>query len=154
MQKRSQGDRPISPATLASVLVARFNARAASVLCAFVMICSGIYMCMLGLSAAGSINVKAAVVEGKIETGSLGLLVIFLGVAIVLALNLAKPYAGQEIRMMVDGKEVVGKGLSYRKMRELVRAVSSASKANRFESSAEEKAEGPSARLAARSEQH
>jgi hypothetical protein len=77
-------------------------------------------MCLAGLSASGSINVKAAVLEGKIETGSLGLLAMFLGALIVLAMNIR--YGSQEIKLSVNGNEITGRGLSYRQMRELVEA--------------------------------
>lgn len=102
-------------------VLSRLNTRAASMLCAFVLIGGGIYMCFAGLSAAGSIDLKAVFVEGKIQTGSLGLLAMFLGVVIVLALNHHRyPYLGEEIKLVINGNEIVGKHLSYRKMRELV----------------------------------
>jgi uncharacterized membrane protein YgaE (UPF0421/DUF939 family) len=93
-------------------------------LCSFVLICSGVYMCIRGLAATGSIGIKSAVFEGKIETGSLGLLAIFLGVVIVLVMNLRSPFRGQEIRLVVNGNEISAKGISYRKLQELVRAAS------------------------------
>jgi hypothetical protein len=110
----------ITPPNLLSYILERFNTRAASMLCAFVLICAGIYMCLAGLSASGSINVKAAVLEGKIETGSLGLLAMFLGALIVLAMNIR--YGNQEIKLSVNGNEITGRGLSYRQVRELVEA--------------------------------
>jgi hypothetical protein len=81
-------------------------------------------MCLLDIRAKGAIDIKAAFIQGKIETGSLGLMAIFFGVLIVLALNLNKPYSGQEIKIVVEGKEITGKGLSYRKMRELIATIS------------------------------
>jgi hypothetical protein len=103
-------------------LFAKLNVRAFSVLCALILICAGAYMCFKDLSATGTIDIKAAFMQGKIETGSLGIMAMFLGVLIVLALNLNKPYKGQEIRIVINGHEITGKGLSYRKMRELVAA--------------------------------
>jgi hypothetical protein len=107
----------------------KVTVRAGAVLCAFVLICGGMYMCFSGLNAKGSIDVKAAVIEGHIETGSLGLFAMFLGVVIVLALIFSKhrPYEGQEIKLVVNGNEITGKGLSYRKMRELVQVANSES---------------------------
>lgn len=108
-------------------ILAKLNTRAASLLCAFVLICSGVYMCRAGLSANGSIDLSTTLLKGKIETGSLGLMALFLGVFIVVTLNLDRlrpkgRYAGEEIKLTINGKTVVGKGLSYNKMRELLRA--------------------------------
>ena len=81
-------------------------------------------MCIRGLAATGSIDLKSAVFEGKIETGSLGLLAMFLGVVIVLVMNLRSPFKGQEVRLVVNGNKISAKGMSYRKLQELVRAAS------------------------------
>jgi hypothetical protein len=117
--------------------LSKLNTRAGSVLCAFVLICAGIYMCFSGLTATGSIDLKAALFEGQVKTGSLGILSMFLGVVIILTLNVTgtKPYDGQEIKLIVNGSEIVGKGLSFRKLRELVRLANT--KAMPVESSVE-----------------
>lgn len=57
----------------------------------------------------------------------------FLGVLIVLALNLNKPYKGQEIKIVINGHEITGKGLSYRKMRELIVAAAKEASKNKEE---------------------
>lgn len=107
-------------------LLVKLNTRAVSMLCALVLICSGVYMCISDITSTGSINIKAAFVEGRIESGSLGLMAMFLGVLVVLAVNLHKPFKDQEIKLTLNGNEVVGKGLSFRKMKEIVNAASSA----------------------------
>ena len=89
-------------------------------LCALILICSGVYMCILDLRATGAIDLKAAFFQGSIETGSLGLLAMFLGVIVVLALNLNRPNKGQEFRIVLKGREISASNLSYRKLRELI----------------------------------
>jgi hypothetical protein len=91
------------------------------------------FMCFSGLIAKGAIDLKAALFEGHIEAGSLKLFAMFLGVLSILALIVSKhqPYDGQEIKMVVNGNEFIGKGLSYRKMRELVQ-VANATKPKSF----------------------
>jgi hypothetical protein len=115
---------------LTEKLLAKINARACSMACAIVLICGGMYMCFSGLIATGSIDLKTAIFEGRIQTGSLGLFSMFLGVLIVITLNLGKPYGGQVIKLNINGNEVVGKGLSFRKVRELVQAAADRSDAN------------------------
>lgn len=110
-------------------LLTKFNTRAFSMLTAIMLTVGGIAMCFSQLNQTGEINIKAAFVEGKIQTGSLGLMTVFFGVMIVLAMNLNRPYKGQEIRILLDGKEVSGKGLSYRKVRELMAVITEAEKA-------------------------
>jgi hypothetical protein len=110
----------IDDAFIKRYLLEKLNTRAFSMLCAIILICSGAYMCFIDLNVKGVIDIKSTIVEGKIETGSLGLMAMFLGVIIVLSLNLNKPYKGQEIKIVTNGHEVTGTGLSYRKMRELV----------------------------------
>ena len=106
-------------------LIDKINTRAISSLSAFILICSGIYMCFEGLSATGIIDLNTTLISGKIETGSLGLLAMLLGVVIILFINLRKPYEGQKIKITVNGNEIIGEGLSYRKLRELVQATTS-----------------------------
>lgn len=51
----------------------------------FISLClciAGIYMCISELNAIGEINIKSALFQGKITTGSLGLLVVFLGIMV------------------------------------------------------------------------
>jgi len=103
---------------------AKLNTRAGSMLGALILLCSGVYMCFSDLSAKGAIDLKAAFIEGKIETGSLGLMTIFFGVVIILALNLNKPYKDQEVKLIINGNEISGKGLSYRKLKELINSAS------------------------------
>ena len=92
-------------------------------------------MCFQDLTSTGTIDIKATFVQGKVETGSLGIMAMFLGVLIVLALNLNKPYKGQKIKIVINGHEITGKGLSYRKMRELIAAVTEKDPENREEKS-------------------
>ena len=101
----------------------KINAKAVSLGCALILICSGIYMCARGLSTTGSINLKLALVQGQIETGSLGLFAMFLGSFIVMLMNVRKPYAGQEVRILANGHEIIGKDLSYRKLAELLQSL-------------------------------
>jgi len=107
---------------LISYVLAKLNTRSASMLCAVVLVCGGICMCFADLTSKGSIDLKAAILEGNVETGSLGIMAMFLGVVIVLALNLTRPYSGQEVKLVINGNEITGTGLSYRKMHDLIQA--------------------------------
>jgi hypothetical protein len=109
---------------LADSLISKCNTYALGMFCAIVLICGGLYMCMLDLTAHGSIDLKTTFVEGKIETGSLGLMAMFLGSVVSLVITIARsraaPFHGQEMRITIDGNEIVAKELSYRKMKELL----------------------------------
>ena len=45
----------------------KLNTRSFSILGSLILICSGVYMCFSDLSTKGSIDLKAAFVQGKIE---------------------------------------------------------------------------------------
>lgn len=83
-------------------------------------------MCFKDLKTTGKINIKAAFVDGQVETGSLGLASMFLGVIVILILNhrsepyRSEPYKGQEIEININGNNITAKGLSYRKLKEIV----------------------------------
>jgi hypothetical protein len=78
-------------------------------------------MCFEDLRVNGKIDLKTALVEGQIETGSLGLMVMFLGAIVILVLNYkSQPFKGQEIQISINGNQITGKGLSYRKLKEIV----------------------------------
>lgn len=102
-------------------IIDKFHTRSFSMLAALIMIISGIFMCFKDLKATGVINIKAAFIDGQIETGSLGLLTMFLGVITILILNIStNKYKGQELSVTINGKTIKGKGLSYRKVKELL----------------------------------
>lgn len=102
-------------------LLEKLNTKAFTMLSALILIVSGIQMCLCGLNETGSINLKTTFFEGEIETGSLGLMAMFLGVVIILALNFkSPPCKDQEVKIIINGNQVTGKGLSYRKLKELI----------------------------------
>jgi hypothetical protein len=107
---------------IADVLLTKINVKLGATLSGFLLIGGGMYMCFTRLSANGSIDLKAVFVEGKIQTGSLGLFTIFLGTVVILAVALssAKPFEGQEVKLVINGNEITGKCLSYGKLRELL----------------------------------
>jgi hypothetical protein len=108
------------------IIIEKFNTRGLSMLSAMILIISGIYMCFHDLKATGKIDLKTTFVEGQIETGSLGLMAMFLGVFIILALNYrSQPFKGQEVELVVNGNQIKTKGLSYRKLKELISATTS-----------------------------
>ena len=110
----------------------KLHTRSVSLIIALVMVISGIYMCTKGIVEKGSINLKSSVVEGTIETGSLGLLVMFLGVIIILAaLRRVHPHEGEEISVTIDGNEIKMKNLSKRKVDEVLGLIISSSHTDR-----------------------
>lgn len=112
-------------------IIEKFNTRGLSMLSAIILIISGIYMCFHDLKATGKIDLKTTFVEGQIETGSLGLMAMFLGVFIILVLNYrSQPFKGQEVELIVNGNQIKTKGLSYRKLKELVSATTNDSVEN------------------------
>lgn len=56
----------------------KLNVKSGLLTISLVLCVAGLLMCFSGLQANGSIDVKSAILEGKINTGSLGLLVIFI----------------------------------------------------------------------------
>lgn len=114
--------------TRIDTIIEKINTRGLSMLAALIMIAGGIYMCIKEITTTGKIDLKTAFLEGQIETGSLGLMSMFLGVVVILALNYrSQPYKGQEVELVLDGTEVKAKGLSYRKLQEIVSAVNNGS---------------------------
>lgn len=73
------------PESLAHLFVTKLNVKSALIFISLVLSISGIYMCFLELEATGAIDIKSAIFEGKINTGSLGLLVIFLSLPVAFA---------------------------------------------------------------------
>ena len=67
------------------LIIAKLNVKSGLVALAFTLCLTGLYLCITGITNSGSIDIKAAFLEGKITTESLGLLVIFLALPVVLA---------------------------------------------------------------------
>ncbi|MBB1075765.1 hypothetical protein HUU62_15255 [Rhodoferax sp. 4810] len=66
-------------------LIAKLNVKSGLLAISGVLCVAGLYMCITGLQTTGSIDIKSVLLEGKISTGSLGLLVIFLAIPLALA---------------------------------------------------------------------
>ena len=66
-------------------IFSKINVKSGLLLVSLFLFISGISMCYSGLESTGSIDIKTSYMEGKLDTGSLGLLVIFLGVTVSLA---------------------------------------------------------------------
>jgi hypothetical protein len=102
----------------------KLNTKAFSVLGGLFLIAGGFVMCIFGLTADGSIDLKSAFLDGNIKTGSVGLMSMFLGTVLLTFLNLPfRSYKGEEVKLIVDGHEVTTKGVSYRKLQEVIKAV-------------------------------
>jgi hypothetical protein len=101
----------------------KVNVKSVSLLSALVLICSGIFMCLKRIQEHGSIDLKSSLVSGQIQAGSLGLMVIFLGVFIVLAVVLRSGVAfskrGERIEIEFEGKKVICENISFRKVQEI-----------------------------------
>jgi len=111
------------------LLFEKINTRSLSMTAALLMICSGIYMCIIGLSEKGVIDLKTAFIEGKIETGSLGLMVMFLGIVVILALLIRRhPHQGEEINFIISDNTVSTKNLSYRKVEKILKVLQTCKK--------------------------
>src|SRR5689334_12376458 len=61
-------------------LLSKVNVKAGLLGLSTLLCAAGLYLCVEGIQSTGSIDLKAAVVEGRISTESLGLLVLFLAV--------------------------------------------------------------------------
>lgn len=101
----------------------KINVKSISLGIALFLMASGIYMCLSELMHEGSIDIKSAVLSGKIQTGSLGLMVIFLGTAIVLAVIIKSGNIhmnkGERIEIEVGDKKIICENLSFRKVQEI-----------------------------------
>lgn len=71
-----------------------------------VLVISGIIMVLYGITQTGEINIKSAIVSGKIESGSLGLLFSFLGVILILCSVLIRREKKTAFRYKTDNEEV------------------------------------------------
>lgn len=103
--------------------IQKINVKSISLGIALFLMGAGVYMCLSELAHEGSIDIKSAVLSGKIQTGSLGLIVIFLGTAIVLAVikrsgNMQKN-KGERIEIEVGDKKIICENLSFRKVQEI-----------------------------------
>jgi hypothetical protein len=67
------------------LVVAKLNVKSGLILIAIVLCTVGLYLCISGIRQAGSIDIKSTLLEGKITTESLGLLVIFLAIPVAFA---------------------------------------------------------------------
>ena len=111
-------------------LLGKVHTRSVGVAIALLMIVCGIYMCVEGIREHGVIDLVIAFIEGHLETGSLGLLVMFLGVCIIaLVLERVHPHTGEEISIKIDGVEICVKNLANGRMADLLDLISAASKA-------------------------
>lgn len=104
-------------------LIQKIHCRSIIVLTAFILIISGIYLCTKNISQGGSINLKTTILEGNIETGSLGLLVIFLGafIIIIISFTLSPGAKREEIELTKGKNKIIGKNLSYRKIKDILK---------------------------------
>lgn len=96
------------------------NIKALSGVSAAMLMGAGVYMCIKGLNSNGAIDIKSTIIQGRIDTGSLGLMVIFLATAIFIVINLNKPFKGEQVKIIMNGNEIEASGLSYRKLKEMV----------------------------------
>jgi hypothetical protein len=71
--------------TTSNLVVAKLNVKSGLILIALILCTVGLYLCISGITQAGSIDIKSTLLEGKITTESLGLLVIFLALPVASA---------------------------------------------------------------------
>ena len=105
--------------TFVDMVMDKLNVASCSLLSAVAMIFAGIYLCISQINEAGAIRLDSLVFSGEIQSGSLGLMVMFLGVMVVLAGVLGRRPAGpkhETIEIEVNGAKVVCTGLSFRKV--------------------------------------
>lgn len=75
-------------------------------------------MCSAGLKEAGQIDLATPLATGKVTTGSLGLLVVFVGVFLALVTVIRRR---ERIEFSVRGNRVVFENASFRKIEEIRR---------------------------------
>ena len=84
-------------------VLAKLNLTSAALLVSLAMMGCGTLMCLSGIRDEGSINLKASFLEGNLQTGSLGLVVIFVGAFLAMfSLARARP-ACFEAEVLPDG---------------------------------------------------
>ncbi|MBN2715963.1 MAG: hypothetical protein JXX14_08905 [Deltaproteobacteria bacterium] len=107
------------------LVLAKINVRAFAALGGLILIIGGIFMCMSGLSATGVIDLRSAIVEGKIETGSIGLMSMFLGVILMMVLNIKwRRSAGPEpIKISIEGDKIECEGFSHSKLAKVLETI-------------------------------
>lgn len=64
-------------------ILSMIHSRSIAMLASVAMVVFGLKMCADGLTQKGTIHIKSAILSGEIETGSLGLFVLFLGVIVM-----------------------------------------------------------------------
>lgn len=90
-------------------VIDRFNIKSASMLFAFVLIISGIVMIILGIKDKGIIDIKMAILTGRLETGSIGLSLIFFSIILVL-INTSIGNKPHKIKVKKNGIEINWEG--------------------------------------------
>lgn len=104
-------------------IIQKVNVKSVSLAIALFLLSAGVYMCLKGIAHEGFIDIKSAVLSGKIETGSLGLIVIFLGTAIVLAVikksGIMQEHKGERIEIEIGNRKIICENLSFRKVQEI-----------------------------------
>ena len=103
--------------------IEKINVKSVSLGIALFLMGAGVYMCLSEIAHIGCIDIKSAVLSGKIQTGSLGLLVIFLGTAIVLTVikksGIMQERQGEKIELVIGDRRIICENLSFRKVQEI-----------------------------------
>ena len=104
-------------------VIDKINVKSVSLGITFLLLGAGVYMCLRGIAHDGFIDIKSVALTGRLQTGSLGLIVIFLGVAIVLAVikksGIFSEKKGEKIEIEVGEKRIICENLSFRKVQEI-----------------------------------
>ena len=105
------------------LIISKINVKSVSIIISSVLIVSGIYMCFQQISHDGFIDIKSAVLSGKVQSGSLGLLVIFLGVAVILTVvkksGIKTTPRVEKIELEMGNMKINCENISFRKVQEL-----------------------------------
>lgn len=102
----------------------KINTNSASLLIALVLSVSGISMCLRDLSRDGYIDIKSSILSGRLQTGSVGIIVIFFSTIIVMSVvrKGIKQTIGkknEKIEIKVGESVITCENISYRKIQEL-----------------------------------
>ena len=89
-------------AALAETLLEKLNVRSGSLALAGLMVVGGIAMALMGLRDDGQVDLRTPFLTGQLKTGSLGVLVMFLGFSVTLCVIFREWWGDKNRRQRIE----------------------------------------------------